>query len=68
MTITSQFHNRPGGAFHCQLFFDFVLVATGEAKNKKSSKFNAFQKAAELLNKPYKFESANSTRSLKSLF
>ena len=53
MTITSQFHDRPGGAFHCQLFFDFVLVATGDAKNKKSSKFNAFQKAAELLNKPY---------------
>ena len=53
MTITSQFHDRLGGVFHCQLFFDFVLVATGEAKNKKSSKFNAFQKAAELLNKPY---------------
>lgn len=52
MACVSKFKDCEGG-FSCDLLIDCVLIATGIASNKKTAKHLAYEKATELLRKPY---------------
>lgn len=48
--------------FRCSLLIDCILISSGEAQSKKAAKHLAFQKAAELLCRPYlKIEKISAT-------
>lgn len=52
MVLTSKFSDCAQG-FRCSLLIDCILISSGEAQNKKAAKHFAFQKATEILCRPY---------------